>query len=546
VKIHWPDLLVGLAISGLVLPEAVAYAGIAGVPPLSGLLGAVAGLTVYALLGRSRFPIVAATSSSAAVLAAALNSMDGVAGAQALELSAAIVLMAGVLFIACSVLRLGNLAQYIARPVVHGFSLGIAVVITARQLAKLCGLHAVHTSLGPLLVELFERRAQWHLPSILIGLGAFALLLLLRRWPRVPGTLLVLVLGIACIPWIGAHAAGVALVGEIKLSSVQLHLPALRFDEWTRAADLAVALMLILFAESYGAVRSCALRHGEVINVNRELLALGAANMAAGLFRGVPVGAGYSATYTNESLGPQSRLAGLAAAVSVAAALCFLKGWVARIPEPVLAAIVIFAMRHAASIKPLLPYLIWKRDRFVIVTAVAAVLVLGVLDGLLVAIAVSLVMLIRELSQPRLSVLGRLDSGHDFVSTALHPQAVTVPGLLILRPEEPLFFGNVEAVLDSAAAQLAAAASIHTLVLSLEESPDLDGTAVQALGQFAAQVQRHASELRLARLKDPVLEVLTTAALPGMTGAALSGGSVDAVVGAVLGERGSQSRPVLS
>ncbi len=542
MKARWPDLLAGLALSGLVLPEAVAYAGIAGLPPLSGLLGAVVGLGVYAVFGSSRFAIVAATSSSAAVLAGALHSLASVPAAQALEFAAAIVIMAGVLFMLCSALQLGRLAQYIARPVVRGFSLGIAVVIITRQFAKLCGVHAVQTALGPLLIELFQRRAQWQTVSLLIGLVALALLVLLRRWPRIPSTLVVLVLGVASLPWLGAHAAGVALVGKIELTQVQLRLPRLQIDEWTQAAELSVALMLILFAESYGAVRSCALRHGDAIRVNRELLALGAANMAAGLFQGMPVGAGYSATYTNESLGARSRLAGVVAALGVAAALVFLQAWVARIPEPVLAAIVIFAMRHAASLKPLRPYLVWKRDRVVMVAAVAAVLLLGVLNGLIVAIAVSLAMLLRNLSQPRFSVLGRLGGGHDFVSVEVHPDAVSVPGLLILRPEEPLFFVNVEAMLDSAAARLATAASVHTLVLSLEESPDLDGTAVEALGQFAAQVQGRACELRLARLKDPAFEVLSRAALPGMTGAALSGGSVDAVVGAAQAAHGSQAR----
>jgi sulfate permease, SulP family len=546
VKVHGTDLLAGLAISGLVLPEAVAYAGIAGVPALSGLLGAVAGLTTYALFGTSRFAIVAATSSSAAVLASALHAVASVPDAQALELSAAMVLTGGLLFMLCSALQLGRLAQYIARPVVRGFTLGIAIVITAKQLAKLCGLHVIHTALGPLLIELIQRRAQWHSASVLIGLVALALLVLLRRWPRLPGTLLVLVLGVACIPMLGAHAAGVALVGHIELTGVRPRLPSLQMDEWARVAELSVALMLILFAESYGAVRSCALRHGDSINVNRELFALGVANVAAGLFQGVPVGAGYSATYTNESLGARSRLAGVAAAIGVAAALCFLQTWVARIPEPVLAAIVIFAMRHAASLKPLRPYLLWKRDRMVMVTAVAAVLIFGVLNGLVLAIAVSLAMLIRKLSQPRLSVLGRLGEGHDFVSAEAHPGVVMVPGLLILRPEEPLFFANVEAVLDSAAARLATQPSTHTLVLSLEESPDLDGTAVEALGQFVAQVHASGCQLRLARLKDPAFEVLGRAALPGMTGAALSGSSVDAVVSAAQASHLSHSKPVLS
>ena len=530
MKRFWPDLIAGLSIAGLVLPEGVAYAGIAGVPPLAGILSAVIGLACYSALGTSRFAIVAATSSSAAVLAAALHSMPGIAADHALAISAAMVIMAGLLFLISGALKLGRMAQFIARPVVRGFALGLAVIISVRQLAKLCGLHTANTALGPLLVEIVQRHAQWHAASLLLGAAALLLLLLLQRWPRLPGTLLVIALGILSVPALGAAGSGVTLVGHIEFAGLHPQWPSLVLQEWFRVAELAVALMLILFAESYSSVRACALRHGETINANRELLALGIANVAAGFFQGVPVGAGYSATSANEALGARSRVAGLAAALCIAAALWFLRPVVARIPEPILAAVVIFAMRHALSLEPLRPYLHWQRDRLVLAVAIVAVLLLGVLDGLLVAIAVSLALLIRELSQPRLSVLGRLADSHDFVSVALHPDARVLPDVLILRPEEPLFFANVDAVLETAAAQLAAAPRAHTLVLSLEESPNLDGTAIEALGQFAALVCGGGRVLRLARLKDSVLAVLTSAALPQLTGHALSGASVDAVV----------------
>ena len=545
MKFAGTDLVVGLSIAGLVLPEAVAYAGIAGVPPLSGLLAAMAGLSCYAVLGTSRFAIVAATSSSAAVLAAALHTLPGVSAEHALALSAAMVVMAGALFLACSALRLGRMAQFIARPVVRGFSLGLALVITLRQIVKLCGIHATHSAFGPLLVELLQRHAQWHLAGLGLGAAALGGLLLLQRWPRVPGTLIVLALGIFVVPLINARwgailganlgpgGADIALVGKIDLAGVHPQLPALRMEEWFRAAELAVALMLILFAESFSSVRACALRHGDTIYVNRELLALGVANLAAGFLQGVPVGAGYSGTSANESLGATSRLAGFAAALFIGAALLFLLPWVAQIPEPVLAAIVIFAMRHALRFEPLRPYLLWKRDRIVVAVAVAAVLVLGVLDGLLVAIGTSLALLIRELTQPRVSILGRLGSGHDFIAIGTHPEVQIEPAVLIVRPDEPLFFANVEAVLDAVTAKFAANPAARTLVLSLEESPDLDGTAVEVLGQFAQQMTQRGCTLRLARLKDSVVEVLTTAALPGLTGSALSSGSVDAVVGSL-------------
>ncbi len=526
----WPDLIAGLSIAGLVLPEAVAYAGIAGLPPLSGLLAAVAGLVTYGLLGGSRFAIVAATSSSAAVLAAALRSLPGVSGPQALAAAAAIVMMAGVLFLAASAMRLGRMAQVIARPVVRGLALALAIVISVRQLARLCGIQATHTAVAPLLAEIVRRHSEWHQSSLLLGGAALLILVILQRWPRLPGTLAVIALGIAAVPLLGARGADVMLVGPIELSAIRVHLPGLSFEEWLRAMELAVALMLVLFAESYGSIRASALRHGDAVNVNRELLALGAANVVAGLFQGMPVGAGYSATAAHESLGARSRLSGLVAAACVLAALGLLLPWVERMPEPVLAAIVIFAMRHALTIEPLRPYLKWKRDRVLVAVAVAAVLLLGVLDGLLVAIGVSLALLIREFTQPRVSVLGRLAGSHDFVSLGFHPEVQVVPGVLILRPEEPLFFANAEAILEEVAARVAAAPTVRALVLSLEESPNLDGTAIEALGQFAAGSLRPGLTLRLARLKDPVFAVLSAAALPGLSGAVLGGASVDAVV----------------
>jgi len=529
----WPDLLAGAAIAGLVVPESLAYSGIAGLPPSAGLLGALAGLGCYALLGTSRYAIVSATSSSAALMAAAMASLALATGAAAPVLCGALVIASGALFIACSALGLGRLAQFIARPVVRGFSLGIAAVITVRQLATLCGLPATHGNFVPLLLDLLRRHSQWHLPSLLLGLAALLLLFLLQRWRRVPATLLVLAAGIAAVPLLGAHAHGIALVGRIDVGAMQPLLPMLPSDAWVRAVGLALALLLVLFAESYGAVRSCALRHGDTIGVNRELVALGAANLVSGLFQGMPVGAGYSATFANEALGARSRLAGLTSAACVALAVAFFLTWVARIPQPVLAAIVIYAMRHALNPAPLRPYLAWKRDRLVLAVAVAAVLYFGILHGLLIAVGVSLALLVRELSQPRASVLGRLDGGHDFVSITAHPDAVTTPEVLILRPEEPLFYGNVEAVLDAAAAQLARQPRARTLVLSLEESPDLDGTSIEALGEFARQLERGGCALRLARLKDPAFEVLAAAALPGLAGAALSGASVDAVVAAL-------------
>jgi MFS superfamily sulfate permease-like transporter len=345
-----------------------------------------------------------------------------------------------------------------------------------------------------------------------------------------PAALLVIGIGALVQPWLAAAGVPLPAVGTVDFGALRPAWPQLQGSDWLRALELAVALLLILFAETYGAVRACALRHGDAVDANRELFALGAANLLSGALQGTPVGVGYSATTANEGLGARTRHAGFVALAAVAAVAMFWRDGLARIPEPVLAALVIWAMRHAFSLAPLRPYLAWQRDRTVLAVAVGAVLLLGVLDGLLAAVALSLVLLIRQFARPRVVVLGRVGEGHDFAPLERHEGAQPVPGILVLRPEEPLFFANAEAVLDAALARLATAPTARALVLSLEESPDLDGTTIEALGQFAAVVSAQGRELRLARLKDPAREVLARAALPGIPASALTAGSVDAVV----------------
>ncbi len=215
--------------------------------------------------------------------------------------------------------------------------------------------------------------------------------------------------------------------------------------------ELAAALLLILYAESYSSIRGFALKHGDKVNPNRDLPVLGLANAISGLLHGMPVGAGYSGTSANEAAGARSRLAGLVAAATVLLMVWLLLRWIERIPEPVLAAIVIHAVSKSLRLSTFTPYLRWHRDRLVALAAVLAVLSLGILNGLLFAIAFSLAMLLRQLATPRLSVLGRLADGHDFVDIEQHPEAMQPPAMLIVRPEEPLFFVNAEAVLRSGA-----------------------------------------------------------------------------------------------
>jgi MFS superfamily sulfate permease-like transporter len=521
------DLLAGLSIAGLLLPEAVAYSGLANLPPQAGVIALFAGLVCYGVIGGSRFAIVSATSSSAAVLAAALLALDATTAAQRLQLAVFLVAGAGIAFVLAAVLHLGRTSSLIARPVLRGYAFGLALVIAVKQWPTLVHLHTHNTEFFGLLAELVRHAAAWQPTSLACGLAALAGLFAFERVRRVPGALVVIVISIAAAPQLAAR--GVALTGPIKLALGWPAFAAPPPGHWLQLAEFSLALMFILYAESYSSIRTYALKHDDTVRPDRDLLGLGIANLVAALCQGTPVGAGYSATSANDAAGAQSRFAGLAAAATVLLLVLAFLRWIERIPEPVLAAIVIHAVSKSLRLSVFADAFRWQRDRLVVLAAVLAVMIFGVLNGLLAAIAFSVAMLLRSLASPRLMVLGRMGE-HDYVSLVRFPQALTVPGMLVLRPEEPLFFGNAEPLLAQARRLVLAQPAVRLVVLNLEESPDLDSTALETLGEFFTWLTLRGISIRVARLKDRAREALARARFTQLPLAALEYSSVDDAV----------------
>ncbi|KWD70331.1 SulP family inorganic anion transporter [Burkholderia ubonensis] len=521
------DALAGVSIAGLLIPEAVAYAGLANLPPQAGLIALLSGLVVYALTGSSRFAIVSSTSSSAAVLAATVFAESSMGLAAQLALAAALVAMTGVLFILAGALRLGGMSDFVARPVLRGFTFGLALTIVVKQLPKILAIKVQHSDAPRVAFDLIVGAAHANPASVALGGGALALLFALGRRSRVPATLVVIVLSIAAGYVVDWRRYGIAIVGHIDFQHVAFGLPTLDRNAWMQTTELAFALMLILYAESYGSIRNFALKHGDGVSPNRDLVALGCANLVSGLLHGMPVGAGYSATSANEAAGAQSRFAGLWAAGVIALIVWLLLPQLSRTPEPVLAAIVIFAVSHSLHPSVFRPYWTWHRDRLVVIAALLAVLVLGVLHGLLAAIGVSLLLTLRKLSEPNVSVLGRLRDSHDFVDVSIHEDAKPVPGVLIARPEAQLFFANADRMLNRVRALMKAAPDTHTVLLSLEETPDVDGTTIESLRTFAAECAARGQRFAMVRLKLHALHALHRAADDTLRADAMSELSVD-------------------
>ena len=307
------DALAGLSVAGLLLPSAIAYAAIAGLPPAQGLIATVVGLGIYAACGRSRFAMVAPTSSSAAILGALLISMHG-RNAPVEAVTAAAVLAAAAFFLIAGVARAGGLASFISRPVLHGFSFGIAVTITVKQLPAITGVKAGGLAVLPLLWTLLRALPHWHVPSLLLGAAALAALLGLRRLPCRARRRFWCWRQASC-----SRPASTCAPGMWRWSGPSpwrcRTWPGRLYPPRTgpNVVEIALPLFLILFAESWSSIRGLALPHGDKVSTNRELLALGCANLGAGLLQGMPVGAGFSASSAAEAAGAQSRLTGLAA-----------------------------------------------------------------------------------------------------------------------------------------------------------------------------------------------------------------------------------------
>jgi len=506
----WQDGIAGLSVAALLLPQALAYSSIANMPPQAGIFALFAGLICYGLFGTSRFAIVSATSSSAIVLAAATAPMSNGNVVLQLAMAAGLVMIVGVLFLLAGMAKMGNVTDFIAKPVLRGFTFGLAIVIILKQFSEIVGVRIESGRLFDLVIELLAQFDNWNQASILTAAIALTLLFMMERIRMLPGGVIVILLGIAAGKWLNLQAYGVGLIGMIDLQLATPSLPHISNSEWLHLGEVALGVAFLLYAESYSSIRSFALKHGDSVYPNRDLLALGASNLVSGILQGMPVGAGYSATAANEKHGGSTRFSGFMAALVVLPIVLMLLPAIALIPKPVLAAVVIHAVSHTLTVSTFKPYFAWHRDHIVIVGAVLAVLALGVLEGLLVAVGISIFLMLRQMSASTVSQLGRHGRReHDYVNLQTFPKAEAVPGVLILRPDQALFFANAERMLGKIRDFISAAdPSVKAVLLSLEQSPDLDSVSIEALRDLAAFTATSGKRLVLSRVKDAAFEVL--------------------------------------
>lgn len=499
------DLVGGISLTGLMVPEGIAYSAIAGLPPSFGITAAVIGPLGYAVIGRSRLAVVTATSGAAALLAAGIANA-AIPNVPRTDCALALTLLVGLFFVLGAVLRLSALTSFVSRAVLQGFGLGLAITITIRQLPTLLGVAVGQGAPLEILGSVIAQLRNVQVPSALLGGGALIFLAISRRRGFVAAGLLLTLGSVIAMHFGPAGRWGIATAGPLGLHLLAPRVPAIALRDWGRLAQLAFPIALVLLAESWATIRSLAAARGDPVWPEREIAALGLANLASALWHGLPVGAGFSISNANAQAGTASRTGAVFAALTVAIAAMIASGWIALIPEPVLAAIVISALAHALSPMPIYSLFRLGRDQWVAVTAAVGVILLGIVNGLLLAVALSVLGLLRRLAYPEISVLGRTGE-HDFVDCAVHRDATRIPGILVIRPNGPLFFGNAESVLVEVGRR-ARNERASTIILSLEETDDLDSSTLEAILEFRQSLTAQKRLLILARVHDRVRMVL--------------------------------------
>ena len=503
------DLIPGLTTAAVVVPKALAYATIAQLPVQAGLFAALVPMVVYAVLGTSRLLSVSTTTPIAILCATAIGeALRNDPGLDPLTAAATLSVLVGLMLIAARVLRMGFLANFISEPVLTGFKAGVGFVIVVDQVPKLLGIHIHKEGFFRDVASIFTHAPELSWNTLAVALGTLAVIFLAKRFmPKSPAPLLAVAVGIAASAIIGLEAAGVSVVGSIQggLPVPQLPQPSLFEAMWPAAAGIA----LISFTESIAAARAFERPADPPIDANRELLAIGAANAAGAFIGSMPAGGGTSQTAVALKAGAQTQAASLVVAAAAFATLLFLAPLIELMPHATLAAVVIAYSIGLISPKEMVAIRQVRNMEFRwAVVACLGVMVLGTLKGIVVAIVLSLLGLMYLAYDPRVDELRRKPGTNVFrPRSPEHPEDEAIPGLLIARPEDRLYFGNAANV--SAKMQtLAKAADPKVVLLDCSAIPGFEYTALKMLVEGEEKQREQGRELWLAALNPEALELV--------------------------------------
>ena len=516
-----PDVLAGLAVWAVMVPEGMAYAGIVGVPPIMGLYTIVPPLIAYALLGTSRLLVVGPDTATGLISALTVGAIAVQGTPDFNALTSTLAILIGAFFLLFGALRMGWVAAFIPTPVMRGFIEGLVCVTIIGQVPHLLGIEGASGNFFTKLWFVIRDLPEAALAPVLTGSLSLAGMLALRRLaPRLPAALVVAVAATVLVGLLGGEAAGVNVVGELPSGLPHLTLPRFDLAVLQELAPGALAIVLVGYAEALGGAKAAAMQGGGDIDPNQELIAHGPANILSGLFGGFLVVGSLSKTSVAMAAGARSQLANLVAAVFCFLTLVLLTPLFRGMPHPALAAIVIAAMLHLSKPGYLRDLFARSRWEFALAaTVIAGELVLGVPHGIALGVALSLLMLIYLTSHPQGAVLGQLPGEEAYRDVRRHPEATTFPGLLIWRIGGELFFASIGHLNEGLKAAVAANRPPAKHILLDADSMDfIDTSACDALLNSIKELQSQGITLAFARVRDEVRERMRLGGIEAIVG----------------------------
>ena len=510
------DLLAGLTVAAYLIPQVMAYATLAGLSPIVGLWAALAPLLIYALLGSSRHMSVGPESTTALMVVAVLAPFASGDASRYAALAAVLGVLVGAICFLAGIARLGFLANLLSRPVLVGYMTGVALVMMASQLGKLTGASVVGDEFVDQMRSFARGVGDLHWPTMLLAGAVLAFLLALDRWaPRVPGPLIAMLAAAAAVAALSLESNGIVVVGSVPSGLPTPAVPLVSPNELAALVIPAAGIAIVAFSDNILTARIFATRHGYEIDANAELRAIGVCNIAAGLTRGFPVSSSGSRTAIGDAVGSRTQIYSLVALSLVLVVMLFASDLLAQFPSAALGALVVYAALRLIDVSEFRRLARFRRSELVIaLMTTAAVLGIGVLYGVLAAVALSVLDLLRRVARGHDSVLGFVPGVAGMHDIDDYPQAELVPGLVVYRYDAPLCFANAE---DFRSRALQAVdhypQPVEWFVLNAEANVEIDMTALDALDRLRADLEGRGILFAMARVKQDLRDALKAGGL---------------------------------
>ena len=505
------DVAAGVTLAAYLLPAALGDASLAGLPPEAGLYACLFGGLVFWLLCSSRHTAVSVTSAISLLVGSSLGGLAGGDPARYGALAAGTALLTAAIAFLAWLARAGAAVNFISESVMTGFKAGVALHLASTQLPKLFGVTGGHGDFWERMHVFLRHVGETNPASLLLGGAALALLILGKKLlPNKPVALFVVIAGIVAATFIDVGAHGVKLLGAVPRGVPMPSLPAVHYEDLPDLLPLALACFLLGAVETAAIGRMFAEKHGQRLDSNQEFLALAGANLAAGLGRGFPISGGMSQSLVNESGGARTPLSGLIASGLILLVALFFTDLLRNLPQPVLAAVVLMAVASLVKVKVLKRLWQVHRGEFLVAaTALLGVLGAGLLKGVLIGAAISIVLLIRRASTPHVAFLGRIPGTRRYSARDRHPSNEPTPGVLAFRVESGVVYFNAEHVFDTVLARLAAAAEpIRLVVGDLSTSPQVDMAGARMFLALHAELAKRGIAFRLVEARSAVRDML--------------------------------------